>query len=193
MQRQRKEYIPVDTSGTTMKSRTFFDFIARKTINYDIGKGYTFSVMHIGAVDASMEMENFIACFKALQTAVETKQKILRYQQVKTVYEALVASFYRLSKNFYPWWRRWHYRAALRAFCFGNIDNVLSMGEALVNYWVPVKKKISLLAGGQTALQIYGVGFTWSNWQREEEQKKLRKSLCMSFLKRSPTKPKKPN
>jgi hypothetical protein len=160
----------VDTSGSA--ARVFADVWRGKTLNFQLTKRHAVVVPHVTVPHGINWLERVAALYqqvKAINSAeLSGKEKKVAQVMRYAVYLETVRAVYQLTKPF----ARFGYRRALYSRAKKDMVWMLDVIEQIVDFWILVKKKIDLLANGQTLRLTDGAQSTWDGWKVDSTGKR---------------------
>lgn len=173
----------VDLSGITKNPPSFIETWQGKSINFKLDK-YIVSITQLSITDCIFYIENIAKSFalmKEILTVEKTDKKTDLMMNVTflTLYKNLINIVYKLSK---PYCKKWRYEKALYKKAMKDIIWFVDIVEQILDYWMYIKKKIFLLAKGQTLRQTVGESYSWNSLKLDGNGKILIRPRFESFL-----------
>ena len=166
----------IDRSGVkSTKEMNFVDLKVGKTINFKVGDQvvsighlpWTTCLQYITKITALYNLLAEMTEFKPKDNIEELKQNI-RYDQI---YKEICKLIYQVSYGFAG--KKFGYKRRFMKQAREDIGFVTGICEQIIDYWNPVKKKLKLLANGQTLASTLGGRFTWSSLELDRAGKVL--------------------
>jgi hypothetical protein len=164
----KPDRVYVDTSGITNNPPRFVEVLQNKTINFVVGR-WIVRVAQMSIKDLTI-VQRIAALYAQLQELFTNTPKN-RVEEVRSniakdlLYRQIVGEIYHLSKHFVDKKRK--YRKELFREARKNHEKVMLITEQIFDYWMYIKKLMSLLAKGGSLRQIIGDVYTWNSHEMD--------------------------
>lgn len=180
------EKIYIDKSGIGKNPpELFIDTWKNKTLNIKIDDKYYVSFCKLSILESLGHIENIATYYKVLEelSKYQPLNKVdekVKYANIVKAYSAIIYYIYILTKPIVN--KKYGFKKALYAKAEKDEGWLFDTCEQLFDYWMPLKKKLHLLARQQTLRQTVGERFTWNTLAMDREGRILIKPRSQNLL-----------